>query len=161
MRIIIVAVLYKNHSYYTFEPESLSEDEFFSGVSIPRNRELMRVYRDLELVEQLGSVIPRILESYGPECFLFMDNFTRITFPITKQLISQDGLVDGLVDQLAESQMKILELIRINPKVSKKMMSEHIGISTTAIDKHIKSLRKRKVIKRVGSDRAGHWELVP
>lgn len=31
-------------------PEGLSEADFFEGVSIPRNKELMRVYRDLELV---------------------------------------------------------------------------------------------------------------
>lgn len=36
-------------------PEGLSRDDFFSGVSVPRNKELMRVFRDLELVESLGS----------------------------------------------------------------------------------------------------------
>lgn len=61
--------------------EGLSMEEFFDGVSIPRNRELMRIFRDLELVEQLGSGVPRILDSYGRECFRFMDNFTRMTFP--------------------------------------------------------------------------------
>lgn len=52
----------------------------------------MRVYRDLELVEQLGSGVPRILESYGRECFRFMENFTRMTFPsseITPQVTPQ------------------------------------------------------------------------
>ncbi|WP_370659337.1 hypothetical protein [Sphingobacterium luzhongxinii] len=39
-------------------------------------------------------------------------------------------------------------------------MAEHIGISTTAIDKHIRSLRENKVIGRVGSDRSGYWELL-
>ena len=67
-------------------PEGLSEEEFFDGVSIPRNRELMRVYRDLELVEQLGSGVPRILESYGKECFRFMANFTRMTFPASEPI---------------------------------------------------------------------------
>lgn len=65
-------------------PEGLSQEYFFGGVSIPRNRELMRVYRDLELVEQLGSGIPRILETYGRECFVFMDNFIRMVFPIAE-----------------------------------------------------------------------------
>ena len=46
-------------------PESLSCEEFFNGISIPRNKELMRIYRDLDLVESLGSGIPRILRSYG------------------------------------------------------------------------------------------------
>ena len=128
----------------------------FYGVSIPRNRELMRVYRDLELVEQLGSGVPRILESYGKECFHFMENFTRMTFPASEEVITQGRLVDGLV----ESQRKIVELINVSPKISKRDMSESIGISTTAIDKHIRNLREKNIIKRVGSDRAGHWELV-
>lgn len=35
-------------------PQGLSYDDFFKGVSLPRNRELMRVFRDVELVESLG-----------------------------------------------------------------------------------------------------------
>ena len=63
-------------------PESLSHEEFFNGISIPRNKELMRIYRDVELVESLGSGIPRILRAYGEESFKFTDNFIRITFPV-------------------------------------------------------------------------------
>ena len=140
-------------------PDGLSEAEFFEGVSIPRNRELMRVYRDLELVEQLGSGVPRILESYGKECFRFMENFTRMTFPASEDLTAKGGLVDGLVDGLVESQRKIVDLIRDNPKISKKEMAEYIGISTTSVDKHIRSLREKNFIIRVGSDRTGHWKL--
>jgi ATP-dependent DNA helicase RecG len=42
---------------------------------------MMRIYKDLDLVEHLGSGIPRILESYGKDCFRFTENFTRMTFP--------------------------------------------------------------------------------
>jgi predicted HTH transcriptional regulator len=41
----------------------------------------MRIYRDVELVEQLGSGVPRILQAYGKSCFRFTQNFLRITFP--------------------------------------------------------------------------------
>jgi predicted HTH transcriptional regulator len=41
----------------------------------------MRIYKDVDLVEQLGSGVPRILETYGKECFKFSDNFLRMTFP--------------------------------------------------------------------------------
>ena len=43
----------------------------------------MRIYRDVELVESLGSGIPRILRAYGEDCFKFTDNFIRITLPIS------------------------------------------------------------------------------
>jgi ATP-dependent DNA helicase RecG len=39
-------------------PEALSQEEFFEGVSIPRNKELMRIFKDLDLVEHLGSGVP-------------------------------------------------------------------------------------------------------
>ena len=45
----------------------------------------MRIYRDLELVESLGSGIPRIISAYGENCFRFTDNFIRITFPVSAQ----------------------------------------------------------------------------
>ena len=64
-------------------PESLTKEEFFNGISIPRNKELMRIYRDVELVESLGSGIPRILRAYGKDCFKFTDNFIRIKLPIS------------------------------------------------------------------------------
>jgi predicted HTH transcriptional regulator len=41
----------------------------------------MRIYRDVELVEQLGSGVPRILQAYGKSCFRFTQNFLRTTFP--------------------------------------------------------------------------------
>ena len=48
-------------------------------------KELMRIYRDVELVESLRSGIPRILRAYGEDCFKFTDNFIRITLPISVQ----------------------------------------------------------------------------
>ena len=61
-------------------PEELSKEEFFQGFSIPRNQEMMRIFKDLEMVEHLGSGIPRILEHYNEESFKFTENFLRMTF---------------------------------------------------------------------------------
>ena len=47
-----------------------------------RNRELMRVFKDLDLVEQLGSGMKRIMEVYDESVFEFTDNFMFVTFPI-------------------------------------------------------------------------------
>ncbi|MEH6705800.1 MAG: ATP-binding protein [Galbibacter orientalis] len=62
-------------------PNGLSKEDFFEGYSVPRNKGIMRVYKDLELVEQLGSGVPRILETYSKDCFKFSDNFLRMVFP--------------------------------------------------------------------------------
>ncbi len=88
-------------------PESLTREEFFNGISIPRNKELMRIYRDVELVESLGSGIPRILRAYGEDCFKFTDNFIRITLPISVQDGTQSAPSEQVNVQVSE-QVKIL-----------------------------------------------------
>ena len=62
-------------------PQGLSKKEFFSGYSVPRNKEIMRIFKDLNLVEQLGSGVPRMLKNYSKKCFTFTENFLRTVFP--------------------------------------------------------------------------------
>jgi predicted HTH transcriptional regulator len=66
---------------------------------------------------------------------------------------------NGLVDGLVESQQKLLKLLVDNPQISKRLMAEIIGISTTAIDKNIEQLKRKKLLERVGSPKAGIWKV--
>jgi predicted HTH transcriptional regulator len=61
-------------------PYGVTEADFFGGYSVPRNKEIMRVFRGLEIVEHLGSGVPRILKAYGKEAFEIRDSYVRITF---------------------------------------------------------------------------------
>ena len=49
--------------------EGLMREDFFNCRSMPRNRELMRVFKDVELVEHLGSGMGRILKAYDRSIF--------------------------------------------------------------------------------------------
>jgi predicted HTH transcriptional regulator len=62
-------------------PHGLSQENFFNCRSMPRNRELMRVFKDIGLVEHLGSGMGRILKVYDKSIFKFEDNFLIVTFP--------------------------------------------------------------------------------
>ena len=92
-------------------PEGLSKEDFFEGVSIPRNKELMRVYKDLELAEQLGSGVPRILQSYGKDCFRFMDNFTRMIFPSAEPVNSTEQVTEQVTEQDTEQDTEQVETL--------------------------------------------------
>ncbi len=62
-------------------PFGMSKADFFNGVSNPRNKELMRVFRDVDMVEALGTGMLRVLKVYKEENFVFMDNFIRVVIP--------------------------------------------------------------------------------
>ncbi|GGE05033.1 Fic family protein [Psychroflexus salis] len=69
----------------------------------------MRIYRDLDLVEQLGSGLPRILKSYDKSCFYFTENHIRTTLPmeqVTEQVTEQiEKLVSVLNDDMTLSEL--------------------------------------------------------
>jgi predicted HTH transcriptional regulator len=88
--------------------EGMTQEDFFDGLSLPRNKELMRVYKDLGMVEQLGSGVPRILQAYNKDCFKFSENFLRMTFPASKKLSMQ---VSTQVTMQVNTQVE--ELIKI------------------------------------------------
>lgn len=91
-------------------PQGMTEKEFFEGYSVPRNKELMRVFRDLDLVEHLGSGIPRILRSYGKECFIFTENFLRMTFPASEKVTPQVTPQVKELIKILDGEMNRLEL---------------------------------------------------
>ena len=61
-------------------PQELSQEESLEGVTAPRNKELIRVFKDVDLIENIGSCVLRILEAYDKSCFKFMNHFLRVSF---------------------------------------------------------------------------------
>ncbi|MFN7536248.1 MAG: RNA-binding domain-containing protein [Burkholderiales bacterium] len=110
----------------------------------------------VKIIIASGSEKPYHLRKFGMSekgCFIRIGAACE---PKTKN----NRLVDGLVDWLAESQKRILMLIKENPRISKRQMADCIGISTTAIDKNIAALKDKGLLQRIGSDKAGYWALL-
>ena len=144
--------------------QGLTKEEFFVGRSMPRNRELMRVFRDLKLVEQLGSGIHRILDAYDENIFKISDNFIEICFPFEQDYIESlkggqiGGAIGGAIDNLTERQKDVLNIIIKNNRISYRNIAKEMNISDSAVLKHIDKLKENKIIKRVGGTR-GYWEV--
>jgi predicted HTH transcriptional regulator len=152
-------------------PYGVTEADFFGGCSVPRNKEIMRVFRDLEIVEHLGSGVPRILKAYGKKAFEIRDSYIRITFRYAPETSSNaggqiGGQVGGQVGGpiggaivLTERQKEIVGLIQADPRLSRKVLSDRLGINQSAVQKHLKLLTENGVLKRIGGTR-GHWEVI-
>lgn len=108
-------------------PEGLSKDEFFEGYSIIRNKELMRIFKDLDLVEQLGSGIPRILQAYSEDCFHFSENFLRITFLSTEAVTPTQQVTQQVTQQDTQQVNELLKVFR--GVHSRSELQEMLGLS--------------------------------
>lgn len=87
--------------------EGLSVEEFFSGRSMPRNRELMRIFRDLNFVEHLGSGMNRILQVYDRNIFKLSENFLEVVFPLSTSTPQVTPQVKNLLETLEQNMSKI------------------------------------------------------
>jgi predicted HTH transcriptional regulator len=92
--------------------EGLSEDDFFNGRSMLRNRELMRVFKDVELVEGLGSGMRRILNAYDRSVFEITPSFIVVTFPYAADFErSMNENERSVSEDMSEAELKKLKPI--------------------------------------------------
>ena len=139
------------------------QEDFFAGYSNPRNKALMRVFKDLELVEYLGSGMPRILKAYPRTAYTFSSHFIRTAFPISKDAQALEKEVTGeqatgkATGKTAEI---IIQLCIDNPSISIPEMAEKLSLTEDGTDYHIRKLRSLNLLKRVGGRKAGHWDVI-
>jgi ATP-dependent DNA helicase RecG len=56
---------------------------------------------------------------------------------------------------------KILQLLAERPKLTAALLAIELGISDRAIKKHFAALQNTGKLRRIGSTKAGHWEVTP
>lgn len=54
----------------------------------------------------------------------------------------------------------ILDAIKENPQVSRKELAEKLGKTEETIQSRLRKLVKEHMIKRIGPDKGGHWEVL-
>ncbi len=55
---------------------------------------------------------------------------------------------------------QILALLANEPRLSAKEMARFLQKTTRTIERHLKAMREQGRIQRIGSDKAGHWEII-
>ena len=137
-----------------------SIEDFFSCSSMPRNRELMRVFKDVGLVEQLGSGMSRILRFYDRNIFKISDHYIKVVFPFSLPY-ENDNIINGDINgDINKDEKIILLLLQNQPGITAKKISEKTGFSTRKVSRIIKKLRESKIIERIGSTKKGYWKVV-
>lgn len=62
--------------------------------------------------------------------------------------------------KVPEKSQKILNALKENPYLSRKQLALNLGESEDTIQSQLRKLQKEGIIKRIGPDRGGYWEVV-
>lgn len=133
---------------------STTKEEFLEGYSLPKNKELMKVFNDLDLVEQMGTGIIRILQSYDKKSFEFFPNFIRVTFPFNKDKFREQPEKNV---ELTETQKSIISLMNDSPTITQDILSRILNVNIRTVQRNIKILLEMGLIERIGATKKGEW----
>lgn len=142
--------------------EGVTRNEFLQGFSLPKNKELMKVFRDLELVEQMGTGIIRILESYDESSFEFFPNFIRVSFPFNENKFSKSNKQNKIKSEnnkLSEIQSSIISLMSDSSTITQATLANLLDVNIRTIQRNIKDLMDLDIVERIGATKKGEWKV--
>jgi ATP-dependent DNA helicase RecG len=82
----------------------------------------------------------------------------KVPEKVTENIIEQVRRKFG--EKFGESSEKILKIILADKKISAQEIAKQMNISSRAVEKHIANLKKYGILKRIGPDKGGYWEVI-
>lgn len=117
------------------------------------------------------------IEAYGRDAIKIEKNFIVVTIPFNRINVTPFELNEGqptinptvkatinatinATIKLTDSQKKILEKILSNPIITQIEIAEQLNLHRVSVTRSIAKLQKLGVLKRVGSNKTGYWEII-
>ena len=139
--------------------EGFRKDEFFKGISRPINAKLQKIFIQLGLAEQTGRGIPMIIRKYGEQAFDIYDNYINVIIPFNNK-VSRNNINEDLMINENDKTKKVISYIKDNPNSTYQTIANNNNISLSYARKIIDKLKKSGIVKRIGANKNGLWEVV-
>ena len=76
-----------------------------------------------------------------------------------KSNMKENGVNEKVNEKVNERQKKIIAIVSDNPYITQSELASKLGISIVHVNKNMKKLQSLGIIRRVGPDKGGHWEV--
>ena len=84
----------------------------------------------------------------------------KVTVNVTEKVNATENVIDVSQKTSQKTSQKIIDLIKEDPYISTSKMAEIIGVDRRSIARNIKKLQEQGVVRRVGPDKGGFWEVI-
>ena len=142
----------------------------FGKESIRRNPIIADLFHRMGKVERIGSGIGKMRELMKNadlrEPVFESENFFRAAFyrdpKFSLKTLEETGekTTQKTIQKTTQKQKGILLHLQENPQASREEIAKNIkGITESGVKYNLKALQKKGLLKRVGSDKGGRWEV--
>ena len=140
-------------------PDGITSETLFSKHSShPRNKNVAYAFFKAGFIESWGRGYKKIRDGFEGAGLPMpivesVEGGVRVTFQRNNPNSSQKGSQKGS----QKTSDKILQMISENPRITRDLLAESIGISSRMVAKHLKSLQEQGILKRIGGRKDGYW----
>lgn len=138
------------------------------------NPELMEIFRNIELVEKSGYGVPKIVREYGKGVFEINEGSVFLKIPFNKEVMEYlwtisnnrnggNSTINSTIDstiKLTKTESAILNILSSNSEITLEEICVSLNKEISTIKKNIRSLKEKKLVKRIGPNKGGHREIV-
>ena len=167
-------------------PDGITKRDFAKS-SVRRNPIIADLFHRVGKVERMGSGIERMRELMRnaglKEPMFEMADFFRVTFyrnprySLKANRLGEKGaekedttqkdtqkdtqkIPRKYPEELSGNQLNLLALLEKDGSLKREQLAEKLNISPETVKKNLAKLKHKKLIKRIGPDKGGHWEIV-
>jgi ATP-dependent DNA helicase RecG len=153
-------------------PKGLTPQDFIDGTgrSVKRNPLLAQLMYYSKDIESFGTGLRRIIEACEKAGVKIEFQMLKLGFAVVfyrpdenflaTEKMSTDQINDQINVRLTATEKQVLSAIAENPTLTLEEVAECISKSAKTAQRHLDNLRKKDVVRRVGSRKDGHWEIV-
>ena len=134
----------------------------------PKNPTISKVFREIGYADELGSGMRntnKYTKLYSGGTPIFEEgNVFKITIPLENVAELQVGPgsnkendKENNIENNKEIENKIIAVLQEKPEASIKEISKTLDLSIGSVRHHIEKLKKRNMVKHVGSTKKGRW----
>lgn len=140
-------------------PYRLSTKDFYEGVSVPINNELLRIFINAGFAEQTGHGIPVIVKECGIDSISINNEIVKVTIPFNYEndIVISRKLNESKINDLTRNQIAIRDYLLSHPKSTLEETSTALSLSLSGVKKTVKKLQEMNLIKRIGTKRDGYY----
>ena len=143
-------------------PTGFTIQDLYAGKekSSPRNLKIAEIFKEVGLIEKYGSGVKRAVEEILSSD-LPKPEITKISGGINVNIFGNSNVLENVPENVPENRMRIIfDLIKNNKKITVSVIAKKISVNEKTVKRDIAKLKQKGILKRIGPDKGGYWEVV-
>ena len=163
-----------NHKIEFWNAGEISEDITMEAIKnnsyspCVRNHLLVRVFKELGIIQNLGSGLKKVYDIFEKNNIeMRVERFAKGSKIILEKKISgfakgvPENVPEVVLINVPENRLEIVfDLIKKNKKITIFLIAKKLSVNEKTVKRDIAKLKQKKLLKRIGPAKGGHWEVL-